>query len=71
MLQEVRFRCGHMQTMDLTGQAEERAKKADWYAKHVTCPDCRINMAPQEGGRQSVWQEYILPVGLFSVHLPE
>ncbi len=45
MLSEVKFRCGHTGMMDLTGQAEERAKKVRWYAKHVICPDCRLSAA--------------------------
>lgn len=41
MLQEVKFRCGHIRTMDLTGQSRDRARKSDWYQKHVICPECR------------------------------
>ena len=45
MLCQVQFRCGHQGILDLTGQAEERAHKAEWYAKHVICPDCRMQAA--------------------------
>lgn len=45
MLSEVKFRCGHTGMLDLTGQAEERAHKAAWYAAHVICPDCRQHAA--------------------------
>ena len=45
MLSEVKFRCGHTGMLDLTGQKEERAHKAAWYAAHVICPDCRQHAA--------------------------
>ena len=45
MLSQVKFRCGHVGIMNLTGQAEARAKKLEWYANHVICPDCRMNAA--------------------------
>lgn len=45
MLHQVKFRCGHIQVMALTGQAQMRARKADWYGKHSLCPDCRASGA--------------------------
>ncbi len=71
MLQEVKFRCGHIQTMDLTGQAEERAKKSEWYEKHVTCPECRMRMATQKEKYSGVRQESHLHAELVSIHLTE
>lgn len=71
MLQKVRFRCGHVQTMDLTGQASERTQKAEWYAKHVICPDCRMNAASPDEYEKTIRQEYVFPIGMFSVHIPD
>ena len=69
MLHEVKFRCGHTCMMDLTGQAEEREKKAEWYTKHIICPDCRMNAAILDERYGSFQQERNFPVGMFSVHL--
>ena len=71
MLHEVKFRCGHIGIMDLTGQAEERAKKSDWYAKHVICPDCRSNAAMSEDRRHSFQRDPAFPLGLFSISMPK
>lgn len=69
MLSEVKFRCGHIGMMDLTGQAEERAKKLAWYAGHTICPDCRLNAAI--GRRNLEQKDSTIPSGLWAVHLRE
>ena len=44
MLYEVRFRCNHVHTMDLTGQAEDRFRKIALY-NQMFCPECRAQYA--------------------------
>lgn len=71
MLHEVKFHCGHIRTMDITGQTEERAKKAEWYAKHIICPDCRMNAAISDDRYNSMQQKRGFPVGLYPIHMPK
>ena len=71
MLQEIKFRCGHTQIMDLTGQTEERAKKSEWYEKNITCPECRMRMALQEERYSGVRRESCLHTESVSASLPE
>ncbi|MGM9611867.1 MAG: hypothetical protein ACI3XZ_00035 [Butyricicoccus sp.] len=71
MLHEVKFRCGHAGVMNLTGQAEERAKKAEWYTKHIVCPDCRMDAAVLDERYGAFQQERTFATGIFSVNLPK
>lgn len=69
MLHEVKFRCGHTAMMELTGQVEERTKKAERYSKHIICPDCRANAAIADG-YNPFRQQIIFPIGFFSTRFP-
>ena len=67
MLHKVKFRCGHTCMMDLTGQTEERTKKAEWYAKHIICTDCQMNAAIRGERCGSFQQERDLSSGMLAV----
>lgn len=44
MICEVMFKCGHVRTVDVTGQADERKRKIAYYAR-MQCPECRCQQA--------------------------
>lgn len=61
MLYEVRFRCNHIHTMDLIGQADDRARKLAWYAQMI-CPECRAQFAARHPESTPMFHGFAAPV---------
>lgn len=40
MKYDVKFSCGHIQTVDLFGKADEREKKINYFEKYCDCQEC-------------------------------
>lgn len=40
MKYDVKFSCGHIQTVDLFGKADEREKKIKYFEKYCDCQEC-------------------------------
>lgn len=60
MLYEVRFRCNHIHTMALTGQAEDRIRKTAWYAQ-MLCPECRAQYANPHQDSMAAYRAFAVP----------
>ena len=44
MKYDVRFSCGHTETVVLYGKTSEREKKIEWYESKAVCSDCYREM---------------------------
>lgn len=44
MICEVMFKCGHLRTIEVTGQTDARRRKIAHYNR-MLCPECRHEMA--------------------------
>lgn len=60
MLYEVRFRCNHVCTMDLTGQAEDRFRKIALY-NQMFCPECRAQYAISHTRELPLFRAFVMP----------
>ena len=60
MLYEVRFRCNHVHTMDLTGQAEDRFRKIALY-NQMFCPEFRAQYAISHTRELPLFRAFVMP----------
>ena len=60
MLYDVRFRCNHVHTMALTGQAEDRARKIAWYSQMI-CPECRAHFSALHPDSMPAFRAFTVP----------